>query len=117
MAAKANITFRKISLTGAYIRIQRLYGGKQERAWNANVEVFPNADAANPPALPKTVKVQVEGQTVDATVNRQTPVEPLESFNVTTPYDAAEMNPFKLLYPKVTEAVKQKYGVELVEDC
>jgi hypothetical protein len=117
MAVKANITFRKIDLLGAYIRIQRLYGGKQEKSWNATVEVFPSSVAANPAVLPATVKAVVEGQTVEVQVNRQAPAEALESFNVTAPYDAAEMNPFKLLYPAVKEAVKAKYEVESVEDC
>jgi hypothetical protein len=119
MGLRADISFKKISLKGAYFRIARLYGGKQEKAWNATVDVFPTAEAANPPVLPATVKVMVEGQTVEAAINRQAPVEPLESFNVTAPYSADEMNPFKLLYPEARKAVAEKYKAEIdtVLDC
>lgn len=72
MALTQSITFNGLSVPNAYIRIDRVFGGKRER-WNSVVSVYASQEAA-------------------ATC------EPLKQFNVPAEYSAIEENPYVLLY-------------------
>lgn len=72
MALTQSITFNGLTATNAYIRIDRVFGGKRE-GWNSVVSVYASQEAA-------------------ATC------EPLKQFNVPAEYSAIEENPYVLLY-------------------
>jgi len=87
MALSQAIDFNGIAVPSAYIRIDRIFGGKRE-GWNAVVSVYASADAA-------------------ATC------EPLEQFNASTEYSAIEENPYVLLY----RAIKGMDEYAEAKDC
>ena len=72
MALTQAITFNGLSVPNAYIRVDRIFGGKRE-GWNSVVSVYASQEAAETCA-------------------------PLEQFNQSAPYDENEMNPYKKLY-------------------
>jgi len=87
VALTQSITFGGIEIPNAYIRIDRIFGGKRE-GWNSVVSVYASADAA-------------------ATC------EPLKQFNVPTEYPAIEENPYVLLY----RAIKGMDEYAEAQDC
>lgn len=72
MALTQSITFNGLTAPNAYIRIDRVFGGKRE-GWNSVVSIYASQEAA-------------------ATC------EPLKQFNVPAEYSAIEENPYVLLY-------------------
>jgi hypothetical protein len=72
VALTQSITFNGLSVPNAYIRIDRIFGGKRE-GWNSVVSVYASQEAA---------------------ATR----EPLKQFNVPAEYSAIEENPYVLLY-------------------
>lgn len=72
MALAQSITFGGIEIPNAYIRIDRIFGGKRE-GWNSVVSVYASQEAAET-------------------------YEPLKQFNVPAEYSAIEENPYVLLY-------------------
>lgn len=72
MALTQSITFNGLTATNAYIRVDRVFGGKRE-GWNSVVSVYASAEAANS-------------------------CEPLMQFNCYMDYSAIEENPYVLLY-------------------
>ncbi len=72
MALTQSITFGGIEIPNAYIRIDRIFGGKRE-GWNSVVSVYASQEAA-------------------------ADCEPLKQFNVPAEYSAIEENPYILLY-------------------
>ena len=72
MALAQAITFNGLSVPNAYIRVDRIFGGKRE-GWNSVVSVYASQEAAEIYA-------------------------PLEQLNQSAPYDDGEMNPYKKLY-------------------
>lgn len=72
MALAQSITFGGIEIPSAYIRVDRIFGGKRE-GWNSVVSVYASQEAAEIYA-------------------------PLEQLNQSAPYNEGEMNPYKKLY-------------------
>lgn len=72
MALQIKHDFNGIALPAAYVRIDRVFGGKRE-GWNALVSIYASAEAA------------------------ATGSEPLEQFNISTGY-AADRHPLPALY-------------------
>lgn len=77
MALRTELTFRGIPLSAAYIRVNRVFGGKRE-GWNSVVGVYASAEAAaaNEP--------------------------PLDEFNHSAAY-VADANPLELIYLSLRE--------------
>lgn len=73
MALQTELDFRGIPLKNAYIRVDRLYGGKQENSYGSVVGIYADQAAA------------------------EAKQPPLDQFNFTVPYVADE-HPFTLLY-------------------
>lgn len=76
MALQVTLNFKGITIPAAYIRIDRIFGGKKEE-WNSVVGVYASQEAAE-------------------TEN------PLETFNQATEY-VSEENPFTLIYTALKE--------------
>ena len=72
MAITQSYDFQGVTISNAYIRVDRVYGGKRE-GWNSVVSVYASQEAAET-------------------------CTPLEQFNQSAPYDECEMNPYKKLY-------------------
>lgn len=72
MALKATKTVKGIEIKDAYVRVDRIFGGKRE-GWNSLVSVYASSEAA----------------------------EPIEQFNCSAPYEAEEANPYALVYPAI----------------
>lgn len=85
MAIQANLNFKGIPLSGAYIRLNHLGGGKRN-GWSGNFHVFPTAAAAQAPSpdplfvfgASATYYVEDQGRTPDeaAAIGTRTPAEP-----------------------------------------
>jgi hypothetical protein len=71
MAIKANLTSKGLGITDAYVRIDRIFGSSRE-GWNSVIGVYANAAAA-----------------VDQ--------EPVETFNLSAPFDDKK-NVYAILY-------------------
>ena len=71
MALTTALNFKGVSLPSAYIRVDRVFGGKRE-GWNSVVGVYASAEAA-------------------------TDQQPLETYNMPAEY-VAEANPLGLIY-------------------
>ena len=89
MALQANYNFRGITIQNAYIRIERVFGGKKE-GWNSVVAVFPSK-----PVVPEPV-IDADGNTVTPE-----PVLPIDTFNAGAPYSADNLNALELIYAKL----------------
>ena len=76
MALQTVLNFTGIDLAAAYIRVDRIFGGKRE-GWNSVVGVYANAEAA---------------------VDQQ----PLETYNQAADY-VAEANPLGLIYTALAQ--------------
>jgi len=74
MALKQTKEIKGLTVTDAYIRVDRIFGGKRE-GWNSVVGLYANSEAT----------------------------EPLETFNASAPYDSEEINPYVLLYGAIKE--------------
>ena len=74
MAITVNKEIKGIQVNNAYIRIDRIFGGKKE-GWNSLVGVYANAEAT----------------------------EPIEQFNCPAPYDKNETNPFVIIYGAIKQ--------------
>ena len=72
MAITQSYNFQGVTISNAYIRVDRVFGGKRE-GWNSVVSVYASQEAAEIYA-------------------------PLEQLNQSAPYDDGEMNPYKKLY-------------------
>jgi hypothetical protein len=72
MALTQSITFNGLSVPNAYIRVDRIFGGKRD-GWNSVVSIYASAEASSS-------------------------CEPLKQFNCYTEYSAIEENPYVLLY-------------------
>jgi hypothetical protein len=73
MALTQPYDFRGITIPAAYIRVDRIFGGKRE-GWNSVIGVYASAESA------------ANGD------------EPLEQYNQPAEYADAEPNPYKLIY-------------------
>lgn len=76
MALSTNIKFKGVALPSAYIRVDRVFGGKKE-GWNSVVGVYASSESAETES-------------------------PLETFNQPTAY-VAEENPLALIYTALKE--------------
>ena len=74
MAIKKAIKFKGLSIKDAYVRVDRIFGGKRE-GWNSVVAIYASA----------------ESSVTD---------EPIETFNVTAPYVEGEL-PYVAIYNSV----------------
>lgn len=74
MALSKDITLKGLQVSDAYIRIDRIFGGKSE-GWQALVGVYANAETT----------------------------EPIEQFNCPAPYDKNETNPFVIIYGAIKQ--------------
>lgn len=72
MAITQSYDFQGVTISNAYIRVDRVFGGKRG-GWNSVVSVYASQEAAEIYA-------------------------PLEQLNQSVPYDENEMNPYKKLY-------------------
>ncbi|MDD3150984.1 MAG: hypothetical protein PHV68_09130 [Candidatus Gastranaerophilales bacterium] len=72
MAITQSYDFQGVTISNAYIRVDRVFGGKRE-GWNSVVSVYASQEASETCA-------------------------PLEQLNQSAPYDDGEMNPYKKLY-------------------
>ena len=79
MALKTNTTINGLGVQDAYVRVDRLFGGKRE-GWTAVVGVYAS-----------------EGAAADGTA-------PLTTFNHSTPYEDGA-NPYNALYWALSEEV------------
>jgi len=86
MAKQVSISFKGIELPEAYVRINRVFGGKKE-GWNAVVGVYKDAEAAK--EMTNTLDV----------------------YNVTAEYSTDEMNPFTLLYAAIADKYETSIDV------
>ena len=90
MAIQAPYEFNGITIPQAYIRVQRLYGGKYDEGWSAVLFVYANKQAAHPE----------EGGEV---------LTPVTTYNVSIPYSMAA-HPYELIYE---EAMSRLPGATL----
>ena len=72
MALKVTKDFKGITIQDAYVRVDRVFGGKRE-GWNSLIGVYANSEAT----------------------------EPIEQFNCFALYEADEANPYTLLYAAI----------------
>jgi len=89
MALQANYNFRGITIPNAYIRIERVFGGKKE-GWNSVVAVYPEKPSA------AAQEFDAEGNEIPFT-----PIEPITTFNAGATYDPANPNAMALIYAKL----------------
>lgn len=87
MAIQASMNFNGIIISLAYIRIDRIFGGKRE-GWNSLVGIYANAAHA------------ADGVTA-----------PLEQFNHATDYDPLNLNAMELVYKSLSKLPRFAAGI------
>lgn len=87
MAIQANINFSGLIVPTAYVRIDRIFGGKRE-GWNALVSIY--ADSAH-------------------AADGVTPA--LEQFNCATAYDKKNADPYALVYAEIAKLPRFVGGI------
>ena len=107
MALKTPYLFRGINIPDAYVRIDRISGGKQQGSWQGEFSIYQSEVAANPIQPESAVIEQEPEQLPDGLplppkpaplpVPRVEPQPPLAGFSITVPWEKAGV-PEQLLY-------------------
>jgi len=107
MALKTPYLFRGINISEAYVRIDRISGGKQQGSWQGEFSIYQSEAAANSPQ-PEPALIEDEPEQLPdgltpalkpdpLLVARVLPQPPLAGFSITVPWEKAGV-PEKLLY-------------------
>jgi|SRR6185369_9005369 len=111
MAVTASLVFKGLAASAAYIRLSRVFGGKDEGQWTGAFQMYGSEAKCYPED--RTVMV---GEGEDAHSEPVPPAgDPVAQFNLAIPYQDADPRP--LLYAALKERLPELYEGSNVEDA
>lgn len=122
MALRANVVFKGLSVSSAYVRVERIHGGKVEGQWAGLAKVYASETAAKPAAvkvgerqvvIEDVPQIDDEGERVMEDIMAKPTPEFLEEFSVATPW-VVDSVPEKLLYPEIEKLIAKKYNASSI---
>ncbi len=105
MALKTPYLFRGINIPEAYVRLDRVSGGKQQGSWQGEFSIYQSEVAANPPQpeIEQEPEQLPDGLPLKSASAKVAPQPPLAGFSITVSWEKGGV-PEQLLY----EAAKQQ---------
>ena len=127
MGIKADVYFRELPVTGAYVRLSRVFGGKDEGTWNGVAQLYAGEDKCYPegrvltrqrPAAEQPVPNEQNPNPAIEMEDYEVPASPsgkhLDTFNVSAPFVASD--PFPAVWAAIKEKLAGQYVATNMED-